>query len=248
MEKSLPTIKVYDIDYSFIIKNYLNPEMWQKTWTLFQYKTWVITFKINYIWCVDEKICFSIKIKDNSPENEYNYAGGYDIDKSYDTSVDYSLKVDNIQFLKREIISKSFYIIEKLEEEAIMATNEFISLTESYSNEQDKLIEIAEDFLDDNGVTNEDIREAYISNYVENNTQLNFMQSRLKENMKYTVFPDLYLVFANATNNENIIKKWETKLKENNNVEELKAKIQEYLDYMESEEFKEDMNSNLEEI
>ena len=28
-------LKVYDIDYSFIIKNYLSPELWEKTWTLF---------------------------------------------------------------------------------------------------------------------------------------------------------------------------------------------------------------------
>ena len=36
MEEKLPVLKVYEIDYSFIIKNYLNPEMWSKTWTLFQ--------------------------------------------------------------------------------------------------------------------------------------------------------------------------------------------------------------------
>ena len=112
MKNKLPAIKVYDIDYSFIIKNYLNPEMWQKTWTLFQYKTWVITFRIDYIWCRSEKIRFMIKIKDNSPENEYKYGDCYDIDKDYSAGVDYSLKIDNIQFLKREIISKSFYIIE----------------------------------------------------------------------------------------------------------------------------------------
>ena len=31
----LPIIKVFDVDYSFIIKNYLDPKMWQKEWTLF---------------------------------------------------------------------------------------------------------------------------------------------------------------------------------------------------------------------
>ena len=37
-------IKIYDIDYSFIIKNYLDREMWQKEWTLFVYgdKSFVI--------------------------------------------------------------------------------------------------------------------------------------------------------------------------------------------------------------
>ncbi len=248
MKNKLPAIKVYDIDYSFIIKNYLNPEMWQKTWTLFQYKTWVITFHIDYIWCRSEKIHFLIGIKDNSPENEYRYCNNIDFDKSYSTTVDYSLKIDDIQFLKREIISKSFYIIEKLEEEAIMATREYIGLTESYSNERNKLTKIAEEFLDNNGVTNEDIRDAYISVYVDNNTQLDLMQDKLQNRMKYTIFPDLYLVFANATDNKTIIDKWETKLKESNDIEALKTEIQEYLDYMESEEFEEDMSGNLEEI
>lgn len=248
MENKLPAIKVYDIDYSFIIKNYLNPEMWQKTWTLFQYKTWVITFRIDYIWCRSEKIHFLIKIKDNSPENEYSLGSCYDTDKDYNGCVDYSLKIDNIQFLKREIISKSFYIIEKLEEEAIMATREYINLTRSYSNEKNKLIKIAEDFLDDNGVNNEDIRSAYIDSYVCNNTKLDLMQEKLKSEMQYTIFPDLYLVFANATDNKDIINKWETKLSESNDIEKIKAEVQEYLEYMESDEFEEDMNSNLEEI
>ena len=192
MKNKLPAIKVYDIDYSFIIKNYLNPEMWQKTWTLFQYKTWIITFRIDYIWCRSEKIHFLIKIKDNSPENEYKCGDYCDTDKDYGASVDYSLKIDDIQFLKREIISKSFYIIEKLEEEAIMATREYINLTKSYSDEKNKLTKIAEDFLDDNGVNNEDIRNAYIDSYVCNNTKLDLMQEKLKREMKYTIFPDLY--------------------------------------------------------
>ena len=248
MKNKLPAIKVYDIDYSFIIKNYLNPEMWQKTWTLFQYKTWVITFRIDYIWCRSEKIHFLIKIKDNSPENEYSLGGCYDTDKDYNASVDYSLKIGDIQFLKREIISKSFYIIEKLEEEAIMATREYINLTRSYSDEKDKLTEIAEDFLDDNGVNNEDIRNAYIDSYVCNNTKLDLMQEELKREMLYTIFPDLYLMFANATEDDKIVQKWEETLAGNNNIEELRTEILEYLEYMQSEEFEDDMNSNLEEI
>ena len=31
-------IKVYDIDYSFLLKNYLNPEYWNKSWHLFVYE------------------------------------------------------------------------------------------------------------------------------------------------------------------------------------------------------------------
>ena len=38
---NLPIIKNFEIDYSFIIKNYLNPELWHKKWNLFIYKNFV---------------------------------------------------------------------------------------------------------------------------------------------------------------------------------------------------------------
>ena len=47
---------------------------------------------------------------------------------------------------------------------------------------------------------------------------------------------------------EELYKKWEETLAENNDIEELRTEILEYLEYMQSEDFEDDMNSNLEEI
>ena len=47
------TLKKYDVDYSFIIRNYLSPELWKKTWTLFVYKNIRITLNLYYIWVND---------------------------------------------------------------------------------------------------------------------------------------------------------------------------------------------------
>ena len=113
---------------------------------------------------------------------------------------------------------------------------------------KDVLSGVQEDFLDDNGVNNEDIRNAYIDSYVCNNTKLDLMQEKLKREMQYTIFPDLYLMFANATEDDKIVQKWEETLAGNNNIEELRTEILEYLEYMQSEDFEDDMNSNLEEI
>lgn len=248
MENKLPAIKVYDIDYSFIIKNYLNPEMWQKTWTLFQYKTFVVTLQLTYINCQDEKITLRVKIKDNSNTHKYAYSWGRNSDKEACDDVYYSLKVNDLKFLKTSVESSVFRTIEKLEEYNIIASEDYLNLQEMYSNEQDALKRIAEDFLDANDVSNEDIRDAYIEAYVSKNTKLDSYLTRMIEKKQYLIFPDLYLVFANATNNDKTIKKWEQILEENNDIEELKATIQEYIDYMESEEFEEDMSSNLEEI
>ena len=248
MKNKLPAIKVYDIDYSFIIKNYLNPEMWQKTWTLFQYKTFVVTLQLTYINCQDEKITLRVKIKDNSSEHEYAYDWGKNSDKDASDDVYYSLKINDLNFLKNSVENSVFDAISKLEKYNIIASEDYLDLKEMYSNEQDYLREIAEDFLDANDVSNEDIRETYIDAYVSNNAKLDGYLKRMLEKKQYIVFPDLYLMFANATRNDKTIKKWEKILAENNNIAELKTEIQEYLEYMQSEDFENDMNSNLEEI
>ena len=248
MESKLPAIKVYDIDYSFIIKNYLNPEMWQKTWTLFQYKTFVVTLQLTYINCQNEKITLRVKIKDNSSEHEYAYDWGRNSDKDASDDVYYSLKINNLNFLKNSVENSVFYVIERLERYNILASKDYLDLKEMYSNEKDSLKKIAEDFLDANDVSNEDIREAYIDTYVSNNTQLDAYLTRMINRKQHLIFPDLYLVFANATRNDKTVKKWEKILAENNNIEELNTEILEYLEYMQSEDFENDMNSNLEEI
>lgn len=248
MKNKLPAIKVYDIDYSFIIKNYLNPEMWQKTWTLFQYKTFVITLQLTYINCQDEKITLRVKIKDNSSEHKYSYDWGRNLDKDASDDVYYSLKINDLKFLKNSVENSVFDTIERLERYNIIASEDYLDLKKMYRNEKDSLREIAEKFLDANDVSNEDIREAYIDAYVSNNTQLDTYLTRMIDRKQHLIFPDLYLVFANATRNDKTVKKWEKILAENNNIEELRTGILEYLEYMQSEDFENDMNSNLEEI
>lgn len=248
MGNKLPAIKVYDIDYSFIIKNYLNPEMWQKTWTLFQYKTFVITLNLDSIDCQREKIFFQVKIKDNSIERRYSYGWGENSDKEAHCYEGYSLKTNDVNLLKTLVESAVFKSIEDLEEYNIRASEDYQNLKEMYSNEQNSLRGIAEDFLDANNVLNEDIREAYIDTYVSNNTKLDIYLTQILNKKKYLVFPDLYLVFANATRNDKTVKKWEKILADNNNIEELRTEILEYLEYMQSEDFENDMNSNLEGI
>ena len=57
----LPTLKVYNIDYEFIIKNYLSPSLWKKIWTLLQYKEHIITLNLYKIMTKDNEIVFEIK-------------------------------------------------------------------------------------------------------------------------------------------------------------------------------------------
>ena len=244
----LPVLKIYDIDYSFIIKNYLNPEMWKKTWTLFQYKTFTVTMVLSSIDCRDEKISFKVKVKDSNEGRKYNYEYMENFDKDSYNYASYSLKVNNIKLLKKEINNKILSAIEDLEIQAIKGEDKYINLKYSYADEKDILRKIAEDFLDDNNVTNEDIREVYIDAYIDNNTKLKGYLNDLRDELKYTILPDLYLVFAKATEDKEIIKKIEERISEVNDMEEINQEIEEYLKYIETEEFQEEKYDELEEI
>lgn len=120
----LPIIKVFDIDYSFIIKNYLDPKMWQKEWVLFEYKNFKVSISLMYILCGDEKISFKVKIVDGLNEERYGKSGLF-YDNSDYTTVTYSLKTDNIETLKKSINSNVEYVIRNLERRILRNTYEY---------------------------------------------------------------------------------------------------------------------------
>lgn len=246
-EKGL-ILKKYEMDYSFIIKNYLNPKLWEKTWTLFTYKEFVVTLKLKSINCTNNSIRFQIVLKDYNPERKYRYDWGWDDDKETYTEVEFSLKIEDINFLQRKIQSSIYGLIETLEKRNIRSFDEYRELEDSKDEEQNTLRKIAEDFLDDNNVTNEDIREVYIDNFIDNNSKINNKLIDIIDNYKFKVFTDFYLVFANSTKDEKLIEIANKNTSQVSNIEEIQKEIKEYLEYMETEEFIDEMYENLEEI
>lgn len=142
----LPIIKVFDIDYSFIIKNYLDPKMWQKEWTLFEYKNFKISISLMYILCGDEKISFKVKVVDGLNEEKYEKSGLFYANSDY-TTVTYSLKVDNIETLKKSINSGAKYVMKSLEKRILRNTDEYQEILRVKEEEKEKLTQLAEDFF-----------------------------------------------------------------------------------------------------
>lgn len=244
----LPIIKTYKVDYDFIIKNYLNPEMWTKTWTLFVYKEWKVSLRLSYINCQNEKICFDIYVEDTGNERTYFDDWGEDIDKRVWSVIDYSLKVNDINFLKRAINNKIYDLIGRLEEKYIKGSSIYREVKNSSYIEEVQLRKIAEDFLDENDVKNDDIREVYIDNYVEKNSRIDDKLNEIIEESAYTIFTDFYLVFANSTGQENLINQAKGDTEKVSNIDLIKTAVDEYMAYLETEEFEEDAQSNLEEV
>lgn len=234
------TLKKYDVDYSFIIRNYLSPELWKKTWTLFVYKNIRITLNLFYIWVNDPiKISFEISIK--TPEY------------STYTLKDHTIDVSNLTILKNQIDNAILFLINNYERYVISNTETYQNLLYTSSSERDRLQEIAEEYLDDNSIYIGDVRDAYIEYYIDNNWTGDSYLSSYKDSMKYKQCTDLWLVYAKATNDEKLEKEIKERLTRDDYVDILKD-IQEYIDILSDEdsdeyyEYFEEKESNLESI
>lgn len=216
------TLKKYDVDYSFIIRNYLSPELWKKTWTLFVYRNIRINLNLSNI-AVQEPINISFKISINAP--------GY----SYNTFKTYTLGVSNLTILKNQINNAILYLVECYENNLITHTDEYQKLYDASIIEEDKLREIAEEYLDDNGIRIDNVRDAYIDWYVDNNNTGNDYLYDYKSSMKYKKCTDLWLIYANAIHNDDLIETIKNKLSEND-YEDVLNNIKEYIDILSDED------------
>lgn len=234
----LPAIKVWKMDYSFIIKNYLNPALWQKTWTLFEYKDFVITIKLTKIETENMRIVFRLNLRDNSRPNTWG-------DQE---DVSYSLKGSSIKFLIKNINGAIFRMISYHERNHVLEDLPvYIDAKQQGDIEIEKLTVLASEFLDDEGVTNEEIREAYIDKYVDDNKQNDEYIQRLRSAYEYHLLTDFYLVFAESIGDD---AKYQTVMDrlEENEIENVLKEISQYKTYIETDDYQEEMKGLLEEI
>lgn len=245
MENNLPVLKVYEIDYSFIIKNYLNPELWTKTWTLFQYKEFIFTLNIERIYCKDERIMFNIRLEDTINHEKYRTDYWTNYPYRAEGEVDYSLKIDNIKLLKKKIYSKMITVVNFLEQRFCKCTDEYREMEYAKETEKDTLRQIAEDFLDENRVYNDDIREVYIENYIDNNSIIDGKLRRYLESKEYKLLTDLYLILAEVNNDKNLK---ETILDKVEDAENILEEVREHLERLETEEYQDELAGELEDI
>lgn len=241
MSKEL-MLKVYDVDYSFILKKYLNEKLWEKEWTLFVYKNYVVTLRLKTIDVAGKIVWFEIKINDNNPENPDAFG------KDIKGSTYYYLQTDNIDILKKKINSTILDCIKELEKTYyIQKTDRWQELIDKEREEKSKLEDIASEFLDEENVTNEDIRNAYIEWFIDKNEKVWSFKNNYVISMQYQLLTDFYLVFLKSiNNNEKII--YIISHLDTSRIKEVEEEINEYMEYMETDGFKEEMESNLEDI
>lgn len=229
----LPTLRIYNIDYEFIIKNYLSPHLWQKIWTLLQYKEHIITLNLYKIMTKDNEIVFEVK-----------YQGFWGTEY-----VHYNIANTSIKILKQQINGAIFRIIERYEESLIEETPEYKVISDSKWEERQRLKEIASDFLDSNNVTNDEIREVYIDRYIDKNETVYQQLSNYKTASKYTILTDLFLIFCEITEDKTRMK---TIITANHEYDTRLGIIQEeirgFMAYFNTTDYESDMECTLEGI
>lgn len=233
-------IKVYEVDYSFIIKNYLDKELWGKTWTLFVYKDYKFTLNLGSIDTENNSIVFKIK------SNKLNYDWEADVFCDYEMVI-HNLNNSNINVLKRQINRAIFNAIEKIERINICNSEEYRKIEKSRDEEEAYLRNIAEEFLNKEKVKNEDIRSTYINEYVRKNSTIREKKADFKRYSHYNVLSDLYLVFCKAIKDEDREKSVLANIDENK-INSVLDEVDTYMEELKTEENTENLKNELEEI
>ena len=229
--------RVYDVDYSFIIKNYLDVDLWDKEWNIYDYKDITTSLSLNTIDCYYKSIQFKLKIT-CSEQGFSRYTTFY-----------YYLRQSNFNILKKQINGAIFRLLEEFEQHMIVNSEGYQNLIEMYEDEEDNLRDITEAFLDDNNVTNDDIRYAYIESYINDNSKESEATNNYINCYKYLTLPDYFLTFTKSVGDEERYKSCYDKISSNLDIDKItnilnQAKI--VCDF--NEEYVEEMTEALEEI
>lgn len=229
----LPEIKVYKINYDFIINNYLDQSLWKKEWNVFVYKDLVFTLNLRSIDVYDDSISFNVKINGLS---------------GYSRTIWYYTKNSNVNVLKKQIAGTIFDLMVDYEASAIRRTPEYIKFNETENEERERLTEIAEGYLDDKGIDDEDIREAYIDKYLDKNMRVDVMRNQYLSSWRYNMYPEMFLMFTKVMNDDtrwnNVVRAIRDKLK----IREIEKQLDEFLEEFNNGEYYDTMKEELEDI
>lgn len=159
----------------------------------------------------NDEICFEIKATDNNSNSLYRNKERYG---------SYNYKTNNIDILKNIINKRALWVLQDIEQKLyIENTEEYSRICQMIEDERKKLTEIANKFLNDNKIDNENIRKTYIDAFIDNCEKSYELKIKYIDENEYKLLPDLFLVFARATKDKLLEEKIIRKVFKNSDVE-----------------------------
>lgn len=177
MKQELST-KLYKINLTTILKHYLNKEVWKKAWVLYDYDGTVLKLRLSSIDITSNQV--TLKVSSNKTYNIRHL--WVNIDNNSETA------------FKKSLFSAMRDVIRYGEEDLSKGTDAFrqaVALDDAVRAENTV---VANKILDDEKVTRDDIRKAFITEY-ENDHEPNYADRYIYSSL-YTVIPQQYLMLA----------------------------------------------------
>ena len=212
MENSIST-NVVKLDLKTILRNYKKPEFWQKHWTIIDTEFMKIEWFLYSIGCKSNKITSTVKVTHknfNLKNKELNHKW-YTDEETDLPSIPIGNKEYTQQHFEKALYGSIMNLIKDIERHMIYYYAEYKAAEEAQEKYKDELEKIANEFLDAEGVTNEDIRYAYVHSFRDeqyDQSDIRNMTSTIVMNYEYKVITEAYIYAAAWFNNKEDYEKY----------------------------------------
>lgn len=248
MENTVST-KVVKLDLKTILENYKDPKFWSKKWPIIDTKEIKIVWYIESISCVDNKISSCVMVQNKNirrGKKKFDYKDSWwSREYQYLSSIPINNPEYTEEHFKKTLLNSIIQLLEQVEQRCTYDYAEYAEAELLEEKIENSLRKIAEAFLDENNVTNEEIRDAYIDKYIEKNSKKHEYVLKVIERYKHKIIPNSYLFVYAWFNKEKEFDEFETKMGHRVSTRmEMWRKVQE----IQTEEWENGMKEQLEKI
>lgn len=215
--------KVVKLDMDFILDNFDKKFLWGKEWTIFKYGEMEVRFYIHSIDVYSDNVWFKVELYQD---------GIFKFSEMFFLSYDKEHR--NLKVIDKKIAGEVVSLFRSYDLQLVKETQEYKTALGLEKQMQDVAEKKANELLDELNITNEDIREAYVSNE-RYKAQTSEFSSKVIEELKYTKAPEYLLGFMMFSDyHERAINEVRNKVA---NVDDLMETINEKLEEIKTGEF-----------
>lgn len=236
--------KIEKLDLEFILDNFLSPKLWEKNWQIFEWSGVVVTLSITNI---DIKNG-TISLRTHVDLQGYFRKRKIDIWSWTDynsVEIPYKLEHRNIELFENQIFNSVVRGMETVEYRIIINSDDYENASHSEYVYKKGLEKVANEFLDDENVKHEAVREAYIKKYVDD-ADIPNITGEIVDLYRHTFVGKILVMLALFFDNKKGKEKFNRYIKQNNlKLSALRKEVKRLQDLVETEEFEKKQKERL---
>ena len=180
-----------------------------------------------------DRIVFKISYNKLNWDNEY---------------VTYDIQNTSILILKKQINGAIFRLMETKDGYDARNSAGYSAIVDARDEERERLRDIAEQYLDSNGINLEDVREAYIDRFVSRNAKTDTMAHNYLQGCMYTFLAEVMLVFTKITEDNTRYNAVVNAVGNKGNLALIESAVEQFVEELETDEYEEEMTYALESL